>query len=50
MPYIYWDMLLKGREWAAAPQQLEFEPTARDAVAACQWEAPGPDGNVAVQR
>lgn len=38
LPYIYWDLMMKGHEWLAAPQRLEHEPTAHDAEAACDFE------------
>lgn len=39
MPTIYFDMMLKGREWLAKPQLLDHEPQAPVAEQACDFEA-----------
>jgi sulfide:quinone oxidoreductase len=36
-PFIYWDMVLKGREWLARPQILPHEPQAHEAQEACNF-------------
>jgi sulfide:quinone oxidoreductase len=38
LPYIYWDLMMKGREWLAAPQRLAHEPTAHEAEAAWDFD------------
>jgi sulfide:quinone oxidoreductase len=38
LPPIYFDLMLKGREWLAGPQLLPHEPTAHDAQPACATE------------
>jgi sulfide:quinone oxidoreductase len=30
LPHLYWDVLLKGREWLCAPTMLPHQPTAHD--------------------
>ena len=35
MPSIYFDMMLRGREWLAKPKRLPHEPIAVEAPAAC---------------
>jgi sulfide:quinone oxidoreductase len=30
LPYLYWDVMLKGREWLCAPTLLPHQPTAHD--------------------
>ncbi len=39
MPTIYFDMLLKGREWLAKPTILDHEPHAANEPAACDFGA-----------
>ncbi len=47
-PFIYWDMVLKGREWLAEPQILPHEPKAHEAQPACDFaEAPAAAAPVA---
>ncbi len=43
MPYIYFDMMLKGREWLAKPEILDHEPHASVADPACNYEAGKPE-------
>lgn len=38
MPSIYFDMMLRGREWLAEPKRLPHEPLAVEAPAACDFE------------
>jgi sulfide:quinone oxidoreductase len=38
LPYIYWDLMMEGREWLAAPQRLAHEPTAHEAEAAWDFD------------
>lgn len=38
MPTIYFDMLLKGREWLAKPHILDYEPHQPSATQACDFE------------
>jgi len=38
LPPIYFDLMLKGREWLAGPQLLPHEPTAHEAQPACATE------------
>lgn len=37
MPSIYFDMMLRGREWLAEPNRLPHEPLAVEAPAACDF-------------
>jgi sulfide:quinone oxidoreductase len=37
MPFLYWEVMLKGREWLAAPSLLPHPPAAHEAAAACDW-------------
>ncbi|MFO7704095.1 MAG: TIGR01244 family sulfur transferase [Halopseudomonas sp.] len=37
MPSIYFDMMLRGREWMAKPKRLPHEPVAVEASAACDF-------------
>ena len=37
MPIIYFDMMLRGREWLAEPKRLPHEPLAVEAPAACDF-------------
>lgn len=38
MPSIYWDLMLRGREWLAEPTLLPHEPLAHEAAGACNFE------------
>jgi sulfide:quinone oxidoreductase len=38
MPWIYFDLMLKGREWLAKPQRLPHDPVAHEAQQACDYE------------
>ena len=38
LPPIYFDMMLKGREWLAEPQRLAHKPVSREAADACVSE------------
>ncbi len=40
LPWIYWELMLKGREWLAKPEMLPHEPGRHDAVAACDYDEP----------
>ena len=37
LPPIYWDLMLKGHEWLAAPERLPHEPGAHEAQEACDF-------------
>lgn len=37
MPSIYFDLMLKGHEWLAAPRHLDFEPRPAEVQAACDF-------------
>jgi sulfide:quinone oxidoreductase len=39
LPAIYFELMLKGREWLAAPQLLPHTPGAHEAQAACDFDA-----------
>lgn len=39
LPWLYWEMLLKGREWLARPTLLPHEPGAHDKPDACASKA-----------
>ena len=39
MPSIYFDMLLKGREWLAKPSVLDHAPHRPTAVQACDFQS-----------
>jgi sulfide:quinone oxidoreductase len=41
LPAIYWELMLKGREWLAKPTVLPHEPGAHEAQAACDYAGPG---------
>ena len=41
LPPIYWDLMLKGHEWLAAPQRLPHEPGTHAAQEACDYSEPG---------
>jgi sulfide:quinone oxidoreductase len=38
MPRIYFDLMLRGHEWLAAPKRLPHDPLPVDAPAACNFE------------
>ena len=40
LPTIYWELMLKGREWLARPTVLPHEPGAHEAQAACDYTEP----------
>ncbi len=40
LPTIYWELMLKGREWLAKPQLLPHRPGAHEAQAACDYAEP----------
>jgi sulfide:quinone oxidoreductase len=40
LPTIYWELMLKGREWLAGPTILPHEPGAHEAQAACDYTLP----------
>jgi sulfide:quinone oxidoreductase len=40
LPTIYWELMLKGREWLARPTVLPHEPGVHEAPAACDYEPP----------
>ncbi|HEX6114894.1 MAG TPA: TIGR01244 family sulfur transferase [Geminicoccaceae bacterium] len=40
LPTIYWELMLKGREWLAKPTVLPHEPGAHEAQAACDYAEP----------
>jgi sulfide:quinone oxidoreductase len=35
LPWLYWNAMLKGREWLAGPEILPMRPAAHDAQPAC---------------
>jgi len=37
LPWIYWDLMLKGQEWLAGPNLLPHEPGAHEAQQACDF-------------
>ncbi len=41
LPPIYWDLMLRGHEWLAAPERLPHEPGAHAAQEACDYTEPG---------
>jgi sulfide:quinone oxidoreductase len=41
LPTIYWDLLLKGREWLIKPERLPHEPGSYEAQEACDFAEPG---------
>jgi sulfide:quinone oxidoreductase len=41
LPTIYWELMVKGREWLARPTVLPHEPGAHEAQAACDYTEPG---------
>ncbi|WP_372876566.1 TIGR01244 family sulfur transferase [Pseudomonas sp.] len=42
MPRIYFDLMLRGHEWLAAPKRLAHDPLPVDAPAACNFEREKP--------
>ncbi|GGO77548.1 hypothetical protein GCM10011348_07350 [Marinobacterium nitratireducens] len=38
LPWVYWNAMLKGREWLAGPQLLAHSPAPHEASAACNFE------------
>lgn len=40
LPTLYWDVMLRGREWLAAPAMIPHSPQPHDVAAACDY---GPD-------
>jgi sulfide:quinone oxidoreductase len=40
LPTIYWELMLKGREWLAQPTVLPHEPGTHEAQAACDCAEP----------
>jgi sulfide:quinone oxidoreductase len=44
LPSIYWDLMLKGREWLAAPERLPHEPGTHEAQEACDFAEAGKAG------
>lgn len=40
LPTIYWELMLKGREWLATPTVLPHQPGAHEAQAACDYSEP----------
>ena len=41
LPTIYWDLLLKGREWLIKPERLPHEPGIHEAQETCDFAEPG---------
>ena len=41
LPPIYWNLMLKGHEWLAAPERLPHEPGVHAAQEACDFTEPG---------
>ncbi len=39
LPAVYWELMLKGREWLAAPEILPHRPGAHEAQEACRYDA-----------
>jgi sulfide:quinone oxidoreductase len=50
LPAIYWELMLKGREWLAAPEVLPHRPGAHEAQAACRYDDAPPRGRMAAGR
>ena len=44
LPYLYWDVMLKGREWLARPQRLPHEPVGHAVEEACKSSPETPAG------
>jgi sulfide:quinone oxidoreductase len=42
LPGIYFDLMLKGREWLAEPRRLPHEPAAHESAAACEFDPKAP--------
>ena len=42
LPAVYWELMLKGREWLAAPEILPHRPGAHEAQEACRYDATPP--------
>jgi sulfide:quinone oxidoreductase len=40
MPSVYFDLMLRGREWLAQPKRLPHEPLPVEAPAACDFGEP----------
>ncbi|TVP52401.1 MAG: TIGR01244 family phosphatase [Halomonadaceae bacterium] len=40
LPWLYWQGMLKGHEWLAAPKRLPHEPNRHEAVPACDFKEP----------
>lgn len=38
LPFVYWDLMMKGHEWLAKPKMLAHEPLPHEAEAACDFE------------
>ena len=38
LPWIYWDLMLRGQEWLAGPTLLPHEPGAHEAQSACDFD------------
>ncbi len=38
LPIIYWDLMMKGHEWLAAPKRLDHEPRPHEAEQACNYD------------
>lgn len=38
LPFVYYDLMMKGREWLAKPKLLEHEPVPHEAEAACDFD------------
>ncbi|WP_404400093.1 TIGR01244 family phosphatase [Idiomarina seosinensis] len=38
LPWLYWDVMLKGKEWLAKPRHLTHKPEPHAAPAACNFE------------
>ena len=44
LPYLYWDVMLKGREWLALPERLPHEPVGHAVEEACKSRPETPTG------
>ena len=40
LPWIYWDLMLRGQEWLAGPTLLPHEPGVHEAQQACDFDDP----------
>jgi sulfide:quinone oxidoreductase len=38
LPWLYWDVMLKGKEWLAKPKHLSHRPEPHSAPDACNFE------------